>query len=219
MAVKEVVSQKYVGEGEEAGFEFTFMPMEDSITIKKTKAGYEARYLVQDDNARSPDEDGDDGLFLVGYHHDFYVEGPRTFYKLPEGVKRDPADKGHLLITKEEAQEGAPELKKEYHIFGLEAYIHSGVALALSQEGNFCDRQWDVSQLGLVFVSKAEWKTREKAREAARGLIATWNSALSGDVYGIVRETYDKNKKQLDQDSCWGYYGYDYALKALKTDI
>ena len=59
------------------------------------------------------------------------------------------------------------ELNKKYFYFGLEAYIHSGVVLALSHEGNFPDRQWDVSQLGLVFVAKTEAKTREKARKLA----------------------------------------------------
>ena len=99
---------------------------------------------------------------------------------------------------------------KDYHIFGLEAYIHSGVVLALSREGNFPDRQWDVSQLGLVFVSKKEWKTRAKAREAALGLIEYWNSCLSGEVYGFVIE--DSEGGTLD--SCWGFFG-DYDENCL----
>ena len=53
------------------------------------------------------------------------------------------------------------ELEKKYHIFGLEAYIHSGVVLALSSECNFSDRQWDVLQLGAVFVARKEWKIKD----------------------------------------------------------
>ena len=80
------------------------------------------------------------------------------------------------------------------------------MALALSKEGNFPDRQWDVSQLGLVFVSKKEWARRPAARKAALGLISTWNDALSGNVYGYVIEP--------GGDSCWGFYG-DYEAGAL----
>jgi len=47
-------------------------------------------------------------------------------------------------------------------------------------------------------------------------LVESWNEYLGGDVYGCVKETYDKNKKQIDQDSCWGFYGYKYALEELK---
>ncbi len=213
----------------EEGFEFTFEPVEDTVTITKTENGYEARYLVQDDNAMSPDEDEDEGLFLVGYHRDFTVNREKRKYDKETG-RSTVIDNG---ISKELAQHianggkyedgsidsEAKDYIKKYHIFGLEAYIHSGVVLALSNEGNFCDRQWDVSQLGLVFVSKEEWKTRVKAREAAIGLIETWNQYLSGDTYGIVKETYDKDKEQLDHDACWGFGGYDYALESLKTEI
>lgn len=261
MKIKEV--KHYISED---GFEFTFKPVEDTVTISKTETGFEARYLVRDNDTISPDEDGDDGLFLVGYHRDFTVDrGQRQLVKIfkEEDFKKDNGYNGRVYAdgygwkSKKEAQKAglinkevrrgnyvpgiskelaqaianngkyedgsvndeAKDYTKKYHIFGLEAYIHGGVALALSNEGNFCDRRWDVSQLGLVFVSKAEWKTREKAREAARGLIETWNQYLIGDVYGIVKETYDKDKEQLDHEACWGFYGEEYALKALKTDI
>jgi len=221
MSVKKVVSVKYVGEDEHAGFEFTFEPVESTISIIKTKTGYEARYLVQDNDPRSPDEDGDDSLFLVGYHRDFTVDRStrkdgRSVGGISQGLAQDIARGGKY--EDDSINEEAKDYCKKYHIFGLEAYIHSGVALALSREGNFPDRQWDVSQLGLVFASKKEWKSREKARKAALGLIETWNCSLSGDVYGCIKETYN-NKKEVvgDYDSCWGYYGYKYAIEELKT--
>ena len=105
-----------------------------------------------------------------------------TFYK---------TSKGRPYVTKEECidfanGEHATVFFTKYHIFGLEAYIHSGVVLALSQEGNFCDRRWDVSQLGFVFVAKSEWRIRKSAKKAARGLIEYWNAYLGGNVYGFV---------------------------------
>jgi hypothetical protein len=194
----------------EAGFTFTFEPVEDSIKIKNVKTGYEARYLVQDEDARSPDEDSDDNLFLVGYHRDFTVERDKIITK-NQAVA--------LFRNDKEDEDYRQDLADKYHLFGLEAYIHSGVVLSLSHEGNFPDRQWDVSQLGLVLVAKEEWPDEKEARKAALSLIETWNQYLSGDVYGIVKETYNKKKEQLDHDSCWGYFGHEYALEALQADI
>lgn len=110
----------------------------------------------------------------------------------------------------EDTLQEAKQFNKKYHVFGLEAYIHSGVCLALSHEGNFPDRQWDVSQLGCVFVARTETKYRSKARTMAKGLIETWNDYLSGNVYGYVIEDAQGNTI----DSCWGYYG-DYDKNAL----
>lgn len=50
-------------------------------------------------------------------------------------------------------------------------------------------------------------------------MVEEWNQCLSGDVYGIIKETYDKDKNQVDQESVWGFYGYDYAIEALKNEI
>lgn len=140
--------------------------------------------IMRDDMNENPSEWRDDGLFLIANHRDFYVEPPK------------PVRMADAYATYE----------KTHWTFPLEAYIHSSVRLALSQEGNFCDRQWDVSQLGAVFVSKKEWRTKAKAKEAARGLIDTWNEYLSGNVYGY--EVKDEKGEHLD--SCWGFYGdYD----------
>jgi hypothetical protein len=192
-------------------FTFTFRPVENSLTIKKTPDGYEARYLAYDNEPIAPNDDPNDKIFLVGYHRDFFV----TSKHITEDQCRN------LLIVPEflskEDLKFVKKWNKKYHGFKLEAYIHSGVALALSQEGNFPDRRWDVSQLGLVFVSKSEWADHDKAKEAARNLIESWNCYLSGDVYGCVVETYDKDKELVDYDSCWNFYRFKDALKELKT--
>ena len=101
---------------------------------------------------------------------------------------------------------------KAFHVFPLEAYIHSGVSLALSHEGNFPDRRWDVSQLGAVLIAKTEARTNAKARKMAQGYIETWNDYLSGNVYGYQIEDTEGN----EIESCWGFYGeYDSQGGAL----
>ena len=230
MSIKTVTTIQYVGQEEHEGFEFTFKPLIETLTIEKVKRrvgkaqlpGYVARYLIQDTDPTAPDDDDDEALFLVGYHRDFTVDrGKRIDGRWVPGLSQELAQ---CIAQGGKEEDGsfsfeAQKYIKTYHIFGLEAYIHSGVTLALSKEGNFPDRGWDVSQLGLVFVSKAEWKTRAKARQAALGLIKSWNAYLSDDVYTLVREDYDKDKKQINFDTCGGYSGYNYALEALKKEI
>jgi hypothetical protein len=207
MKIHKVVKTSYISD---EGFSFTFEPVMDEVDIKKTKSGYEARYLAQDNNDEGPEMD--DALFLVGYHRDFTVTRDDILKKDQcVNLFEDPKN------LEDYDKEWVIDFKKRYWIFGLEAYIHSGVVLALSHEGNFPDRCWDVSQLGAVLVSKKEWKTEKKARAAALSLIKIINQSNSGEVYGVVLETFDKNKDQIDHNAVWGFYGYDYAKNRIKT--
>ena len=198
MNIKTIVTTRYVGED---GFEFTFEPVEDTITVEKTPKGYTARYLVQDDNPISPDENGDSGLSLVNYHRDFDVRRDSII------VKQNVADYyGGEKIPQED----------KYHIFNLSMFSHSGIILSLSRTFISDSGGWDTSHVGLVLVSKKEWHKRDNACEAAESLVNEWNAVLSGDVYGCVVEYYNKNKKQLNQESCWGFIGFEEAKAELR---
>lgn len=183
----------------------------DNVVHEEKRAGATLK-IVQDYNSdQTPDDNGDKDLFLVGFHRDFTVE--REGFKAPEiaialaggGDRYDYASipEADRSEAEQVALDRAEVIKKEYHLFGLEAYIHGGVSLSLSQEGNFPDRRWDVSQLGAVLVSRKEQKDEKKARKLALGLIEEWNNALSGNVYGFVIE--DERGEHLD--SCWGFSG------------
>ena len=198
MEIRKVVTTRYVGED---GFEFTFEPVEDTLVIGTTPKGYVARYLVQDDNPQSPDENEDNGLFLVNYHRDFDVRRDNII------VKQNVADYyGGEKIPQED----------KYHIFNLSMLSHSGVWLSLNSSFTGDGGGWDTSHVGLVLVAKKEWHKRDKACKAAESLVNEWNAFLSGDVYGCVVEYYDENKKQINQESCWGYIGFEEAKKELK---
>jgi hypothetical protein len=189
MAIKEMTS--FIDDVE--GLEYTFRPYDDDVKVIKTEKGFKAGYLVQDDDPMSPDSWENEDLFLVAYHRDFWIER-KKFISKDECIA--------LFRDDKKDSDYRADIAKKYHVFGLEAYIHSGVRLALSNEGNFCDRQWDVSKLGCVFVSKEEW-----------------NMYLSGDVWGVVVEEYDQDKKQIDQDSCWGFYGQEYAQEEMESQL
>jgi len=197
--IKVVTTRKYF---DEKGMEFTFEPIEDTLSIKKTKEGYEARYLVQDDWERPIDEDDDDHLFIVNYHRDFWV--------VRDSVIRE--DDVRRLYQGEKIEQ-----QEKYFIFPMACFIHGGVSLSLSSSFACDSRGWDTSHVGLVLISKEKFKTEEKARKAAESFIEEKNKILSGEVYGIVKDKYDKKKKLVGKDSVWGFIGFDYAKGELKA--
>ena len=160
--------------------------------------------VFQDELNQSPDDWGDDGQFLVAYHRDFYVER-ESFVQKSDAQLLIASDKS----LKEDVEDGLldefdierlDKIKKEYFIFPLEAYIHSGVHLSLGGEGNYPDRQLDVSCIGLIFIRKDEAENqKDKAHIIAQRLLDTWNDYLSGNVYGFVIDG--------DGSSVWGFYG------------
>lgn len=152
--------------------------------------------IEQDTDAQSPDEYDDCSVKLIANHRDFFVP--------PERNRRNFS-----------VQDEIDAMRKTHHVFLLEAYIHSGVRLALSGEGNFPDRQWDVSTLGAVFCLKKEWRTRQKAREAALAKVEEWNQYISGDVWGYIIEDDEGNHL----DSCWGFYGHDFCEQEAKSAL
>ncbi len=183
------------------GFKFMFEPVEDTVRVTRTDTGYTIKYLTIDSDFETPDQ-WDDDCFLVHYHRSFQVTDDRI-------EKDDLVDyvRGKTEIT-------------DYWVFIVAALIHSGVWLSLADSFAADPGGWDTSHCGAVLIPKNEhWTTKEQAQAAAQGLIETWNQALSGDVYGCVVEHYDHEKMQINHDSCWGYYGKEYAMESLENDI
>lgn len=150
-----------------------------------------------DTDAESPDNWGNDDVFVVYDHRDFCVER--------KGF--DP----------EEIFETYQKNKKVYDghwFFPVYAYIHSGVALSLGRNRYPFNDRWDVSMKGfaLVKIQKGWTWTEDKAYKVAQSEIETWNEYLSGEVYGY-------NSKF---GSCWGFYGdegYKEIVANAKSEI
>lgn len=92
---------------------------------------------------------------------------------------------------------------KNYHIFPVNAYIHSGVALSLSNNSYPFNDRWDVSTSGYFLVKKEVEPDVIKAFKNASGTIETWNDLLMGNVWGF------NVTNQFDEEihSCWGFIG------------
>ena len=156
--------------------------------------------IFSDLDSESPYEWGDDGAFLVCEHRQMTVrrEGfdVDTVFMALHGAKNEDG----------EIDEEAEAIAKEYYIFPIEAYIHSGIVLHF-ENGATVDRRWDVSGgFGYILVKNDEAKNEKEAKRIASGMLETWNDCLSGNVYGYVIDG--------DGDSCWGFYG-DYEENAL----
>lgn len=83
---------------------------DEYVVHTETKGGCTLKIMQDTSYDQNPSAWGDDSLFLVADHRDFYVKPPKgsTF----ESVVAD--------------------YTKTHRVFGLEAYIHSDVRLALS---------------------------------------------------------------------------------------
>ena len=158
--------------------------------------------IYYDENTESPSEWGDDSLFLIANHRNFYVKPPTC-----------PRKNSSMNDDRPYFDSAIDDYKDTHHIFGLEAYIHSGISLSISYEGDFPDRRWDVSQLGLVFASKECWPKKEKAKEVVEGYIETWNDYLGGNVYYYKIE--NSEEEEEDDLGCGGWYGYNFEKSGL----
>ena len=62
---------------------------------------------------------------------------------------------------------------------------------------------------------EAEYHSKEWATEALREELKTWSQYLEGDVYGYVVTRPDGEH----DDSCWGFYGLEYATQEAKEAL
>ena len=165
--------------------------------------------IIQDEDPMTPEE-GDTPVYLAHFHRSFaWCGGALPFASF---------DQSSRFLFDDEHEED----RKEWAIFLLDSYIHSGVYLTLTgslEAARLPDRGWDVSQCGAIFVKKdGEWGSPEGEEEPdyekiARTHVEEWNKYLSGDVWGYIVEDSDGN----ELDSCWGFYGHEYCVEEAKS--
>ena len=165
--------------------------MKENIERRFEHRGVAVEIHYDPDPISPQDDDYTTELFLTGEHPQFYVH---------------PPGKHSHMGTNETIE----RLQSSHWVFVLEAYIHGGVSLALADSDRakrFPDRQWDVSRVGCVFVSKENWRLSKKARAAAEAYVDAFNQYLSGRAYGYVVDP------DGDQDSCWGFYDLEECIE------
>lgn len=104
----------------------------------------------------------------------------------------------------------------------LYLYDHSGITMKTTPFGD----RWDSGQVGYIFVSKKKLREEysvkritkkliEKATKILEGEVNMYDQYLTGDVYGF--EITDKDGNHID--SCWGFYGDDYANNGIAEHV
>jgi hypothetical protein len=206
-------------------FTFTFEPIEDTLKIKKTKTGFEAKYLTSDNNPIDPREDTNYSKMIC--FHDRYSLGDKHNYKDFEDFILSLAVELDIISSKDndgnyELKELFEEIEKELVcILPLYLYDHSGISMKTFRHGQHKD--WDCGQVGYIYLTKQGLKDygfqKNKVEKYLIQEVEVYSQYLEGDCYCIVKENYNKDKEQVDYDVCGGYFGYEYAKKALETDI
>ena len=100
-------------------------------------------------------------------------------------------------------------------------YEHSGITITTSYAAylRYPDKQWDAGQVGYIYVDaetirkeygvqRISTKLKKKVAEVLVGEVETYDQYLRGDVYGYVV----KDEAGEHVDSCWGFFGLEYAI-------
>ena len=191
-------------------FDLRLEPIDDTISINKTKTGYEVRYLTYDKYPDNPFENSDaNGNF---FHWKDY--GREQELKYCEAL-------GYDIDTKEKIGKANPDA------VCIDKYEHSGISYSVAGEGTQC--RWDTSKSWAVWLPDdclldelkglKGAKRRVKCIEYARQACELFNQWANGEVYCIVKETFGNNKKPIEYDIVGGFFGKEYAEEALKTDF
>lgn len=191
-------------------FELLFEPIEDSIKIKKTKEGYEIKYLTYNEYSENPFENWEG---IGNFYH--WNNGKEEYLKYCKALGYNPN-------TREK------EEKENLYAVEIDKYEHGNIYYSVKGEGYQC--KWDTSRGWAVWLPDEEcikdierFKTEKTRRKRAVGLARQaceiFNQWANGQVYCIVKEIYNKNKEQIDYDVVGGYYGYKSSLKALEKEI
>jgi hypothetical protein len=127
-------------------------------------------------------------------------------------------------VDEEEMQEIGEKIEAGLYVgWPVYAYVHSGATIRCGN-GNPFSCPWDSGMSGYAYMHLADalkefsdpTKTKEEVIQAAlnyvRGVVETFDQYLTGDVYGFIVQTReDDDSDWEDMDSCWGFFGHEYA--------
>lgn len=161
--------------------------------------GYKIQVIV-DDSPSNPRDDDNLGT-MVCFH---------SRYKL--------GDQNHGFNTPQEFLE-----KNKRGIIALPLYLYDHSGLTMSTGTFACDSAgWDTSYVGIIYITKekarSEYGRLTKATVARiegylKSEVETYDALLTGSCYGY--QILDKEGNEVEDGSCWGYYGYDHTKSGL----
>lgn len=171
--------------------------------------------------------------YTIEIHQDVDPESPFEWDQLGKWVCWH---RQYTLSSSKEFSRYSPEEfaqwaeDNKHLIFPLYMYDHSGIAFSL---GNGCypfNDLWDAGQVGYILVEReraiAEFgkklltkQVRKKVERRVEQEVETMNQYYAGDVWGYVIKGEDGSDLEEIDDSCWGFYGFDYCVKEAKSQV
>ena len=156
-------------------------------------------FIRQDENAESPREW--DNLGTMYCKHGRYNLGDED----AQPVKLEP---------------------KDYIWLPLYLYDHSGITMSTTPFS--CP--WDSGQVGYIYVSKAKVREeyscrrisesiRKRVLSVLRAEVKTYDQYLTGDVYGYILYRDEEDGAEIQEDTCWGFYGNDPNVNGMSDSL
>jgi len=175
--------------------------------------GFTAK-LYHDEDPESPRRDRDNLGIMVCFHHR-YALGDKHALRLEDFLSTIVYDGWAGLEAHLRKEEGA------IIVLPLYLYDHSGLRMKVGSFRGLLPQghaEFDSGQVGFIYTTRkrivenfmGKRLTKERlalAEEVLRGEVEEYDQYLSGDVWGFVIE--DAEGEHID--SCWGFYGLDYA--------
>jgi hypothetical protein len=175
--------------------------------IKVFRKGNRELRIYQDDSCESPREWDNLGNMIcfhkrydLGDKHDLKSENFRSWEHIEKYLRQ-----------------------KAVVILPLYLYDHSGISMSTNRNYPF-NCPWDSGQVGFIYCTEKDLKRekidKKKAEQILQGEVDTYNQFLMGDIYGYqlvkIKSCKEcKTKLEEVEDSCWGFYGYDFDKNGL----
>lgn len=120
-------------------------------------------------------------------------------------------------------------LMKEYYIFRLDCYEHSGISFSLAGQGMQCRFDTSNNVWFIAIPKKDDSNPRiensyEEAKKIAEAEIKTYNQYFNGEVYRRttekpIKRTSEDGQEKIErefEDGCWWYYDEKDILDEFK---
>ena len=181
-----------------------------------------------------------DGL-VVKIYSDESPESPREWDNLGHMICRhrrynlgdEQFKRGDSFPSLQDAEEWLVKERAARIVLQLWTYEHGQITITARPgvADNYPDRQWDVSTVGFIYITaddirqefgvkRISRKLEARVAELLKGEVDVYDQYLQGDVWGYVIEEppeEEDGEPGKELDSCWGYYGLDYAREEAKA--
>lgn len=191
--------------------------MKKEDAIKEVRVGNKILRIFSDNSPSSPREWDNIGKMIC--FHKRYELGDKHDYKHSD------------YSSWEEMKQAIIKKEKAVVVLPIYMYDHSGITIATSPFS--CP--WDSGQIGFIIATKKkvieEYGTKgkitpeaiEKATKYIQGEVETYDQFLRGDIYGfeVVKVTTCNkgHEHEESEDSCWGFYGTDFANNGITDHL